>query len=288
MSDFSVSQAFFALPDAGRLIVSGAEAGPFLQRQSMNDVRQLVQDGDWQWNGILSAKGRVLSLFLLLRRASDEFWIITLAGEGVDLFEALSRFVLRSKVGLAPDDSTTMAGWLGDEPRLADHRVVNRADCVGINLGNAAAPRSLWWGSGAERIGCLADARRLRWSALDIAFGVPVLAADQRDAYTPQMLSLERLQAFSLKKGCYPGQEIVARTHYLGQSKRALHRLCSSAEFKPGDPIFHREHRLGQALSAVATDAGWEGLAVLSEVNAEIDLRDANRASLRRLPFLGS
>ena len=64
-----------------------------------------------------------------------------------------------------------------------------------------------------------------RWRGFDLSHGLPRLAADQSEAWTPQQLSLDRLRAFSVKKGCYPGQEIVARTHFLGKVKRELVRL---------------------------------------------------------------
>ena len=99
------------------------------------------------------------------------------------------------------------------------------------------------------------------WLADDLAHGLPRLDESQREAWTPQMLSLERLHAFSLKKGCYPGQEIVARTHYLGQAKRALaqnrrHRAC------PRAGTSRRRSQAGQRSSAPRRTAGM-ALAVL-------------------------
>jgi len=76
-----------------------------------------------------------------------------------------------------------------------------------------------------------------RWRAEDLVHGLPRLDAAQSEQWTPQMLSLERLRAFSVRKGCYPGQEIVARTHFLGKQKRELVLLRGDAPFEAGGDI---------------------------------------------------
>jgi folate-binding protein YgfZ len=98
-----------------------------------------------------------------------------------------------------------------------------------------------------------------RWKAFDLAHGLPRLLDSQSEAWTPQMLSLDRLAAFSLKKGCYPGQEIVARTHYLGQAKRELARVVG-ARLQSGSGIT----AAGQALGTIVAAIGEEALAVVS------------------------
>ena len=92
-------------------------------------------------------------------------------------------------------------------------------DAIELDLGTDAHPRTLQVGPTAAPSDPDAHAR---WRALDMAFGLPRLPADQADSWTPQQLSLDRLRAFSVRKGCYPGQEIVARTHFLGQVRRGL------------------------------------------------------------------
>src|SRR3546814_3526677 len=91
-------------------------------------------------------------------------------------------------------------------------------DGFAFDFSGDGGARTLWAGPGLASTDDL-DARA-RWAAFDLAHGLPRLAESQIEKWTPQQLSLERLHAYSVKKGYYPGQEIVARTHFLGQAKR--------------------------------------------------------------------
>lgn len=244
----SPAHAPTALAGFELLAVAGADAAAFLQAQTMNDVRAL-EPGHWQWNGWLTPKGRVVALFALLRTAPDAFLLVLPDHPAEELRAALQRFVFRSKVVMTVDRGHVAAagpvvdgrGWTLDWDGAAGDRtlVVVPAD--------AAAPPS--------------PAVDAAWRAADIARGVPRLGPAQRAAWTPQMLSLERLAAFSLKKGCYPGQEIVARTHYLGQAKRGLARLRGAA-IAEGDAVHAGVNAVG---TVVCVDAsGTDALAVVS------------------------
>ncbi len=213
------------LPDWQVLQVDGADALAFLQRQTMNDVAALP-DGGWHWNGLLSAKGRVLSLFALLRRDARTAWLL-LPDQPIDELVALLRpFVLRSKLALASrSDLRVVAGPAAATPGAADLQ-------ARIDLPATQGARWLGIVDAAQAGGFEADDGR--WKFEDLAAGIPRLDADQRDAWTPHMLGLDRLPAFSLKKGCYPGQEIVARTHYLGRAKRGPWRLLAATAIAPG------------------------------------------------------
>src|SRR5690606_27985983 len=101
-----------------------------------------------------------------------------------------------------------------------------------LDLGGAGGARTLAVGTVAAPEDPAAAAR---WNALDLAHGLPRLQPDQAEQWTPQQLSLDHLRAYSVKKGCYPGQEIVARTHFLGQAKRGLVRLGAATEIPAGD-----------------------------------------------------
>ena len=99
----------------------------------------------------------------------------------------------------------------------------------------------------------------LVWRQSDLRYGVPRLAADQREQWTPQQLGLDRLNGYSVKKGCYPGQEIVARTHFLGKAKRSLALLECISFANAGDSVQHVDSNIG----TVACVAGPLALAVL-------------------------
>lgn len=232
------------LPDWQVLEAAGADALAFLQRQTMNDVAALA-DGGAQWNGVLSAKGRVLALFVLVRRNPQCAWLLVPDQPADELAALLRPFVLRSKLTLAPRPDLAVVGTRGNA-------------AAGLAL-LAQAPVGAQ--AGERRVGLLAaaDAHALaaddgHWKFDDLSEGIPRLDAAQRDAWTAHMLSLNRLDAFSLKKGCYPGQEIVARTHYLGRVKRGLWRVRADAAITPGAAVHDAD---GAEIGSVVAAASW-------------------------------
>ncbi len=247
--------AWFALPDHGVLSLTGRDALAFAQAQCMNDVHALA-DGHWQWNGWLSPKGRVITLFALLRVDAETLWLVVPDMPADELAERLRRFVFRSKVVLAVRGDLRVQGTFA-RSRLAsgDHAA---GDAVtGFELDYAGLGDD---GARTLRIEPVADATNpditvdavatTRWAGLDLRHGLPRLDASQRESWTPQQLSLDRLRAFSVKKGCYPGQEIVARTHFLGQAKRGLVLLCDAAGLRPGETLRSGDDTYGTVVSA--------------------------------------
>src|SRR5690606_21575830 len=142
-------------------------------------------------------------------------------GDAGALATALRRFVFRSKVVLQVPEDRSVCGILGAPARAsgADSATDDRGR-IELDFGDGTLARTLRICSGCANP---VDAAVLaRWRAADIACGLPRPGAATLDAWTPQQLSLDRLKAYSVRKGCYPGQEIVARTHFLGQAKRGL------------------------------------------------------------------
>ncbi len=271
----------FPLPDWQVVEASGSDAAAFLQAQSMNDVRALAL-GHWQWNGWLNPKGRVIALFGLVAVEAERYWLIVPDFPAAELVSRLQRFVFRSKLALRVRDESMAYGAFarpqqaqGSEagrPALFDAAVLTApaldsvapdAEIIELDLGADDGPRTLRIAS-CNTAYCATEAaasenQTARWAAFDLAHGLPRLPADQSEHWTPQMLSLDRLDAYSLKKGCYPGQEIVARTHYLGQAKRGLVRLSGSG-LSVGAEVDVAGRTLGNIVSRHADEA----LAVLS------------------------
>jgi len=207
---------------------SGPEVGAFLQAQTMNDVH-LLADGQWQWNGWLNPKGRVIALFALLKLHEDEFLAVIPDFPAQELLPLLQRYVFRTKVRLQVVTDLTPAADLESPDDAAvprDMSTGSRESGLCLNFSGDSVHRHLQLLPETSAMLGPVDAEcDVEWFGLDLAHGLPRLVPGQRESWTPQMLSLDRLHAFSLKKGCYPGQEIVARTHYLGQAKRGLCRL---------------------------------------------------------------
>ncbi|NZA27030.1 folate-binding protein YgfZ [Luteimonas sp. SJ-92] len=247
---------FFAIPDHAVLTLEGRDAAKFAQAQFMNDVAALAP-GHWQWNGWLTPKGRVTALFALLKQEDERLWLLLADAASAGFAEALSRFVFRSKVRIRIVDGLHAAGAFA-APDRARGAAFDGGEGAGIELdfGTPAGARTLAIGEAAAA----EDADALaRWNAFDLAHGRPRLDAAQAGQWTPQQLSLQRLVAYSVKKGCYPGQEIVARTHFLGQAKRGLARLACEAEIASGSAVTAGGKELGRV---VCSGAG-ELLAVL-------------------------
>lgn len=261
----------FALPDHAIVELTGRDSVAFAQAQLMNDVAALGE-GQWQWNGWLTPKGRVIALMAVLRTTPDTVWLVLQDADPGEFTAQLQRFVFRSKVTLRVRDDLRVAGRF-EAPGAASGALaaVDAAGTWSLDLTGEGGPRTLVVGASIDAVDD--PAQRMAWRAADLAHGVPRLDAGQQAQWTPQQLSLDRLRAYSVRKGCYPGQEIVARTHFLGQAKRGLVRLEADTALTPGTALRRAEDGEGTFGEVVAV-AGPTALAVAS-------LRDAPAAPAR-------
>ncbi len=243
----SVESPVLPLPDHRLLALTGKDALAFAQAQFMNDVTTLA-DGQWQWNGWLTPKGRVVALFALLRRDAETLWLLLPDHSPDVLAEGLKKYVFRSKVAMTPRPDLHASGvW--DGASGADVREFRREgdDAISIDWPGA---RRLDITPARNADTPTDDAATMRWRDTDLRRGIPRLAESQSAQWTPQQLSLDRLRAYSVKKGCYPGQEIVARTHFLGQAKRGLVLLETATGANPGDEIDSGGRVIGQVIAS--------------------------------------
>ncbi len=267
----------FRLPRHRLLSICGRDAIAFAQAQCMNDVAALA-DGHWQWNGWLTAKGRVTALFALLRLDAETLWLLLPDTDPTELAAQLQRYVFRSKVVLSPKD-VSVAGRFSAPSHAAGNRFAPLGEgWIELDMGGEDAPRSLRIGPivAPDDIGACAH-----WDAFDLAHGLPRLPASQAGQWTPQQLSLERLRAFSVSKGCYPGQEIVARTHFLGQAKRGIGLFESEAPLPVGSEVSED----GRGIGTLIASAGNLSLAVVPLEHAGAGISAAG-LPLHRRPLL--
>ncbi|GAB6196295.1 CAF17-like 4Fe-4S cluster assembly/insertion protein YgfZ [Lysobacter xanthus] len=236
------------------LALTGGDAVVFAQSQFMNDVAGLG-DGGWQWNGWLDPKGRVHALFALLRRDAGTLWLVTSAG-AEDFAAALRRFVFRSRVKIEVLD-LAVAGRFGAPTEARGSLAALRDGFAEFDWSGDAGARTLIVGGEPAARDAAAEAA---WHVPGLAAGWPALPGVRLDAWTPHQLSLQRLGAFSVKKGCYPGQEIVARTHFLGRAKRGLARFRGIGEVD-GQPMLQDAD--GRDVGQVVVGRGDELLAVV-------------------------
>jgi tRNA-modifying protein YgfZ len=279
----TIESGWFALSDHALVALEGRDAVAFAQAQLMNDVLALPE-GNWQWNGWLTPKGRVIALFALLRPAPDTVWLVVPDADPHELVERLRRFVFRSKLTITVRDDLRPAGCFAPPER--DEGSANTADPAratplpnsgwSLDMGGANGARSLRISTepAAQDLHALA-----RWRAFDLSHGWPRLDASQREQWTPQQLSLERLRAFSVKKGCYPGQEIVARTHFLGQAKRGLGLVETDLPTRPGDALREHEQADAPVAGTVICAEGRLAMAVLPLRQEAADTPDVDSAA---------
>ena len=249
----------FRVPGHQVLTITGRDAVAFAQAQFMNDVAALPA-GHWHWNGWLTPKGRVIALFALLRFDAETLWLILPDAHAEDLAAALRRYLFRSKLTLAVRDDLHAHGRFARPTQASGATFAIDGDAVELDVGGDGGPRTLRIAPATAADDAMAAAH---WRRFDLQHGLPRLHGEQVEAWTPQQLSLERLHAFSVKKGCYPGQEIVARTHFLGQAKRGLFRLSAASELAAGDVLPASADAPPRAIGQVVCTAGREGLAVM-------------------------
>jgi tRNA-modifying protein YgfZ len=194
---------------------------------------------------------------------AQRFLLLAADTDGAALRGELQRYVLRSKVTLREDAWRLRAG-IGATPFDPAALAWDAGRWILPEAGPALAP------AGAD------PGLQRRWEDLDLARGIPHLPARLADRYTPQMLGLARLQAFSLSKGCYPGQEIVARTHYLGQLKREWTLLRAGRALQDGEAVLQGGREVGEILQR-APGQPQHGAAVLPrDGGADFTLTDGS------------
>lgn len=258
---------------AETLLIEGQDALAFAHAQFSSNVAALAV-GRWQFSAWLDPQGRVRNFFHLARVNDDQLLLLLRGGTSADVVEALRRFVFRSKLTL-----TVLA------PRS-------------LSAGSALPLHAVHHDQENILLGCDTHSLRISgegvgddaWRLQQMREGWPWLPPSLLNELLPPALSLQRLRAVVIDKGCYPGQEIVARLHYRGGNKKHLHRIeISSPEFFPskipGDILRIDAHEKVWLLDVIESNAEVEALAVLSDdaVAQAIDekIESGNGASIR-------
>lgn len=238
----TVYQGASELRHLGVIRARGAEAASFLQSQLTNDVLTLGPERA-RLAGFCSAKGRLQASFWIVRPAPDELLLICAADLLAPTLKRLSMFVLRAKCKL--DDASAELPLLGISGAglvpggAAPWQVQDSALGKTIRVPDAAGqPRCIVIGATAAALPALPALALDTWRWLDLQAGVPLIQAATADKFVPQMLNYEIVGGVDFKKGCYPGQEIVARSHYRGTIKRRMFLFDSDGDAAPGEELF--------------------------------------------------
>ncbi|OYW40257.1 MAG: glycine cleavage system protein T [Hydrogenophilales bacterium 12-61-10] len=294
------------LSQLGVIAFAGDDTATFLQSQLTNDVRGLHADSA-QWNAYCSPKGRLLGNFLMWRQADD--YCLQLAGDILpSVQKRLTMFIMRAKVQArdASDDNVRLVvagkqaaaavnAALGTTPETAMSSVTVEDGLV-IRVGDDKFVLSVAPGHAAKVWQSLcAFATPVGapvWDWLRLNAGIPMIVTATQEQFVPQMVNLEVIGGVSFQKGCYPGQEIVARSQYLGKLKRRMFLAHVDAEAAPGDALFSADIE-GQATGTVVNAApapggGFDVLVVAQVESAQtqtLHLKAADGAALTLKPL---
>jgi folate-binding protein YgfZ len=278
----------------------GGDAARFLQGQLTNDVEGLGRNAA-RLAGFCSAKGRLQASFVVWKAAEEEFLLLCAADLLPALLTRLSMFVLRAQCKLgdagAEFDLWGLAGAGANDLAGEVWSVRHANGATAIRLPDAAgSARWLWLQPAAWATIPPWPAIALPvWRWLEVQSGVPIIEAATVDRFVPQMLNYEILGGIDFRKGCYPGQEVVARSQYRGTIKRRMFLFDIDRQTAPGQEVFHdadAAQPAGMVVNAAPRPdgAGWSALVELKLAATEagaLHLGRPDGAVLRRadLPY---
>jgi tRNA-modifying protein YgfZ len=299
------------LSDVALIEIEGPDAERFLQGQLTCDVRD-IDAGHSRLGAYCNPKGRVLACFRLFRR-NGGYYLSLPKSLLADSLARLKKYVLLSKVKLTvasnliqlgysgPAATSLLKEYLGDMPQAVDDTYTKAGltiICVSgthpryILIGTPEAVAELWSALRTH----VAPVGTPVWELLDILAGVPTVLPETTESFIPQWLNLDILGGISFKKGCYTGQEVVARTHYLGKLKRRMYRLHCACNVspRPGHAVYSSAIRQDEAVGTIvnaqcSAEGGVALLAVLQMESISGLLRlisnDGPACTLQSLPY---
>ncbi|CAA6806079.1 MAG: Folate-dependent protein for Fe/S cluster synthesis/repair in oxidative stress [uncultured Thiotrichaceae bacterium] len=294
------------LSHIGVISASGSDTETFLQGQLSNDLQQ-VSDTQAQLSSYSSPKGRAISTFQIALRQGTYY--LSLSNDILEpVLKRLRMFVMRSQVSLEnATDSLVHFGYSdpGGEERLADiigtipMKPMDVIQSNGLTIirqpapvprfeifGELDAAKTIWTALGVNAAGV----GRGAWDYYDVEAGIPHVTAANTEAWVPQMMNLHLTNAISFSKGCFPGQEVVARLKYLGKNKRMTYRLAIDSVEQPAIGTVVKNAggtEAGKVLNtALNPDGKVEVLAVMktAEVANELTL-DGYAVTVLDLPY---
>lgn len=250
------------LEQYGLLQAVGDDARAFLHAQLTNDIEHLPP-GRARIAGWCSAKGRLLATFLVIPHAGG--FLLQLSRDlAPAVAKRLSMFILRSKVKL----TDVTSGWSQHGiwgPGEGETLSVRESDgAIAVRMDE---DRTLLLSPGAAGDRFPASVSESEWTLAEVRAGRPLIVQATQDHFVPQMVNLELAGGVDFRKGCYPGQEVVARSQYRGAVKRRMVRL-RGATLQPGQDLFS-DDLPGQPSGMVVNAAGEESLAVLQTATVE-------------------
>jgi len=280
MNDESILSPATRLRSLAPISVTGADAKSYLQGQLSFDLERLTPDYV-ELAAVSSAQGRVQAVVWLVQR-TDAIVLLVPAEQLDTLVARLRKFILRAKVKIEPA-ATLSLGILSDDSAPVPARGHLESSGVSLIHWPVAASRGLIIAPALATHAMPEDpVREARWRLDTIQAGLPQVFPATHETFVAQMLNLDLLQGISFDKGCYTGQEIIARMHFRGQVKRRMLRFAyPGPPPAPGTRVVCNGDHAGDVVDAAATENGSELLAVISLAQRELPLAiDGNAAAM--------
>jgi folate-binding protein YgfZ len=253
-----------ALPHLTILAVSGKDAAQFLQGQITCNVIQDVNDNCCSFAALCNAKGRSICTFLIIKKA-DVFYLILPATLSEIVAKRLQMFILRSDVSITEASDEFCILGLGSKEPIDNfpQQIFNTIENEGLivkypsNINRYLVLKKVeqsiqFWSRFIETKKFVPTGNSY-WKELEILDGIPWLTKETSEEFIPQMLNLDLLKAINFKKGCYTGQEIIARTHFLGKTKRKMYfaNTQTNVEISPNDAIYEVDKNNKQSIGKI-------------------------------------
>jgi tRNA-modifying protein YgfZ len=288
------------LPHLGVIRAQGPDAAKFLHGQLTQDF-SLLGLSEARLAAFCSAKGRMLASFIGFKRSHEEILLVCSRDLLPATLKRLSMFVLRAQVKLSDaSEAFDVCGVAGSGPEALPAlpwQAVTQDDATWVRLYPAlGVARALWVaprpqaGEAAVPAGPALDLQAWQW--LDVMSGVVTLSQPVVEAFVPQMLNYESVGGVNFKKGCYPGQEVVARSQFRGTLKRRAYLVGTDDPLAVGQEVFH-EGDAEQACGTVAAAApcpggGWHAVVSMQTAAAAggaLTVGEAGGPALTLLPL---
>jgi len=284
------TRAVCLLDDLGTLRFQGPDTRTFLQGQLSNDLSAL-QPGSLLRAGLHNPQGRTIALLMLAPADGAEELLALLPRELLaSVATTLKRYVLRAKVRIS---DVTVEHAIFGVTGVESHRAAPTASAASATaiLGGYAQDRGLLIVPYADPTPSGTMLSRSDWRALDIAAGLPQVYQATSGQFVAQMLNLDCIDAVSFNKGCYTGQEVIARAHYRGRVKRRMQRFLSNdpLQLAAGDSGQLADGRSFRVVDALAhADGRCEFLAVAAFDGAAADAEGSTEAAASASASLAS
>lgn len=241
------------LSHLGVIEATGPDTATFLHGQFSQDINGLGAN-EARLAAFCSAKGRMQASLIVLRPQPEQCYLLTDAGLVPNLTKRLSMFVLRAKTRLSDQSASIKVIGLAGQALLAHFPAVADVDvwaCVALDQAWVirlpdvqGAARALWLGAESASQAVLSEMPAMspdQWLWLEVMSGLPRIEPATVDQFVPQMINFELIGGVNFRKGCYPGQEVVARSQYRGTTKRRAFIAHVAGQAATGQEIFAQE-----------------------------------------------